>query len=152
MRRAITSRNPLTSGHISNMIFLATNLFFTAQRPDSLPPVPKKFPPPVILRSGWESHLRCMSCSILKSAKLSSQVLFIEAVVPWHKIQTYFPKLPSRYPAFYHGMCVCVSTSNRLELTQFHQESSTYPRLEIPQDLPRQSNANTSSATLHGYG
>ncbi|CZT09791.1 uncharacterized protein RAG0_14431 [Rhynchosporium agropyri] len=34
----------------------------------------------------------------------------------------------------------------------FSHESSSYPRLEIPQDLPRQSQANTSLATLHGYG
>ena len=39
-----------------------------------------------------------------------------------------------------------------LELNMYYSESSSYPRLEIPQDLPRQSNANTSVATLHAYG
>ncbi|KAK0112353.1 hypothetical protein ONS96_014926 [Cadophora gregata f. sp. sojae] len=34
----------------------------------------------------------------------------------------------------------------------FSHTSSPYPRLEIPQDLPRQSDGNTSRATLHGYG
>lgn len=31
-------------------------------------------------------------------------------------------------------------------------ESASYPRLEIPQNLPRQSNANTSPATLYLFG
>ncbi|PVH74070.1 hypothetical protein DL98DRAFT_430190 [Cadophora sp. DSE1049] len=51
---------------------------------------------------------------------------------------------------FSHG--TCIQTSNASELNEFSQESSPYPRLEIPQDLPRQSDANTSPATLHGYG
>ncbi|RDL37113.1 uncharacterized protein BP5553_04546 [Venustampulla echinocandica] len=34
----------------------------------------------------------------------------------------------------------------------FSHESSLYPRLEIPQDLPRQSDTNSSPATLHTYG
>lgn len=34
----------------------------------------------------------------------------------------------------------------------FSHKSSPYPRLEIPQDLPQQSNAHSSPATLHAYG
>lgn len=37
-------------------------------------------------------------------------------------------------------------------LTGLPQASSLYPRLEIPQDLPRQSHDDISLATLHGYG
>jgi hypothetical protein len=38
------------------------------------------------------------------------------------------------------------------KLITYYLESSPYPRLEISQDLPRQSNANSSLATLHTYG
>ncbi|TAQ88250.1 hypothetical protein B7494_g3426 [Chlorociboria aeruginascens] len=34
----------------------------------------------------------------------------------------------------------------------FSYKFSSYPRLEIPHDLPRQLNANSSLATLHAYG
>ncbi|TVY54664.1 hypothetical protein LCER1_G003651 [Lachnellula cervina] len=34
----------------------------------------------------------------------------------------------------------------------FSHKSSPYPRLEIPQDLPQQSQAHSSPATLHSYG
>jgi hypothetical protein len=34
----------------------------------------------------------------------------------------------------------------------YHPESSPYPRLEIPQDLPQQLNGHSSPATLHTYG
>ncbi|MCJ1345139.1 hypothetical protein MMC31_003344 [Peltigera leucophlebia] len=34
----------------------------------------------------------------------------------------------------------------------FSSKSASYPRLEIPHDLPRQSNANTSPATLYLFG
>lgn len=54
----------------------------------------------------------------------------------------------SRY--FAHGKLsgqFCVSLNN----TKF-PESLPYPRLVIPQDFPRQSDANTSPATLHTFG
>ncbi|KAH9204280.1 hypothetical protein DL95DRAFT_418380 [Leptodontidium sp. 2 PMI_412] len=52
------------------------------------------------------------------------------------------PELPPRYPALFSSAFLV-----------FELQSSPYPRLEIPQDLPRQSDAsNTSPATLHGYG
>ncbi|KAH8589654.1 hypothetical protein B0O99DRAFT_692221 [Bisporella sp. PMI_857] len=48
---------------------------------------------------------------------------------------------PELYPQkFYH------------DTRHFSHESSLYPRLEIPQRLPQQSNANSSPATLHTYG
>ncbi|OJD14562.1 hypothetical protein AJ78_05112 [Emergomyces pasteurianus Ep9510] len=48
--------------------------------------------------------------------------------------------------------------SDQCPLTFYHDsryfahESLPYPRLVIPQDLPRQSDANTSPATLHTFG
>lgn len=44
------------------------------------------------------------------------------------------------------------NVASKMDLIAYYSESSPYPRLEIPQDLPRQSNANSSLATLHTYG
>jgi hypothetical protein len=55
---------------------------------------------------------------------------------------------------FAHGQLVISCRIRRLDLTLSFVclESIPYARLAIPQDLPRQSDANTSPATLYLFG
>ncbi|KAL2367678.1 hypothetical protein BDBG_07062 [Blastomyces gilchristii SLH14081] len=73
-----------------------------------------------------------------------------------HEAFTMLPK-ETGY-AFRAGIHSLARDSDQCPLTFYHDsryfahESLPYPRLVIPQDLPRQSDANTSPATLHTFG
>jgi len=51
---------------------------------------------------------------------------------------------------FSHSMFAPMIVTPKLNI--YYLDSSPYPRFEIPQDLPQQSNAHSSPATFHAYG